>query len=132
MKKNLFKNIIIIETVIILLLGTIFISDYISNNTIWNLIIHHKEKETLLYKNKSPTSNGKVLIYKKDSLSLFDMYIRIEIIFNDTNIYSYSTTCYSNENLDFNNPHDVNVTWNDSIPTISIRNHPIVYVKYTK
>ena len=31
MKKNLFKNIIIIETVIILLLGTIFISDYISS-----------------------------------------------------------------------------------------------------
>ena len=36
------------------------------------------------------------------------------------------------ENLDFNNEQDVNVKWQNHIPSIYIRNHPTITIKAIK
>ena len=103
--------------------------NYFSNNTIWDLIIHDEHEDVLLYENRDATSKAKVQIYEKWSLSLFDRYIRVDITFNNLETYSYSTVCYSSENLDFNNAQDVNVKWKKHIPSIYMRNHPTMTIK---
>ena len=109
--KCLIKKLMIVETFIIGIISLFIGINYFSNNTIWNLIIHDESEEVLLYENKDATSKAKVQIYKIENLSLFDRYIRIDVIFNNLETYSYSTVCYSSENLDFNNIQDVSVKW---------------------
>lgn len=60
------------------------------------------------------------------------MDIRVDVVFNKLEKYSYSTLCYANENLDFNNRQDVNVKWKNHIPSIYIRNHPTITIKVIK
>lgn len=86
----------------------------------------------MLYENKDSLSNVIVKIYKVEHLSLFDVDIRVDVIFNKLEKYSYTTRCYSNENLDFNNEQDVNVKWQNHIPSIYIRNHPAITIKAIK
>ena len=131
MKKVLTKF-IILETIILLIVLFLITKNYFSNNTIWNLIIHDDQEETLLYENKDSLSNVIVKIYKVEHLSLFDMDIRVDVIFNKLEKYSSTTRCYSNENLDFNNEQDVNVKWQNHIPSIYIRNHPTITIKAIK
>ena len=131
MKKVLTKF-IILETIILLIVLFLITKNYFSNNTIWNLIIHDDQEETLLYENKDSLSNVIVKIYKVEHLSLFDMDIRVDVIFNKLEKYSYTTRCYSYENLDFNNEQDVNVKWQNHIPSIYIRNHPTITIKAIK
>lgn len=127
--KCLIKKLVIVETLIIVIVSLLIVINYFSNNTIWNLIIHDDPKEVLLYENKDATSKAKVQIYKIERLSLFDMYIRVNVTFNNLETYSYSTVCYSNENLDFNNAQDVNVKWKKHIPSIYMRNHPTMTIR---
>ena len=110
--KCLIKKLVIVETLIIVIVSLLIVINYFSNNTIWDLIIHDE-----------------VQIYEKWSLSLFDRYIRVDITFNNLETYSYSTVCYSSENLDFNNAQDVNVKWKKHIPSIYMRNHPMMTIK---
>lgn len=131
MKKVLTKF-IILETIILLIVLFLITKNYFSNNTIWNLIIHDDQEETLLYENKDSLSNVIVKIYKVEHLSLFDVDIRVDVIFNKLEKYSYTMRCYSNENLDFNNEQDVNVKWQNHIPSIYIRNHPTITIKAIK
>ena len=131
MKKVLTKF-IILETIILLIVLFLITKNYFSNNTIWNLIIHDDQEETLLYENKDSLSNVIVKIYKVEHLSLFDVDIRVDVIFNKLEKYSYTTRCYSNEILDFNNEQDVNVKWQNHIPSIYIRNHPTITIKAIK
>ena len=91
---------IILETIILLIVLFLITKNYFSNNTIWNLIIYDDQEEALLYENKDSLSNGIVKIYKVEHLSLFDVDIRVDVIFNKLEKYSYTTRCYSNENLD--------------------------------
>ena len=119
----------IVETFIIGIISLFIGINYFSNNTIWNLIIHDESEEVLLYENKDATSKAKVQIYKIENLSLFDRYIRIDVIFNNLETYSYSTVCYSSENLDFNNIQDVSVKWKKHIPSVYMRNHPTMTIK---
>lgn len=74
MKKVLTKF-IILETIILLIVLFLIKKNYFSNNTIWNLIIHDDQEETLLYENKDSLSNVIVKIYKVEHLSLFDVDI---------------------------------------------------------
>ena len=129
MMKCLIKKLMIIETFIIAIVFLFIVINYFSNNTIWNLIIHDEPEEVLLYENKDATSKAKVQIYKIERLSLFDMDIRVNVTFNNLETYSYSTRCYSSENLDFNNAQDVNVKWKKHIPSIYMRNHPTMTIK---
>lgn len=128
--KCLIKKLMITETLIIVIVSLFIVMNYFSNNTIWNLIIHDESEEVLLYENKDTTSKAKVQIYKIENLSLFDMHIRVDITFNNLEACSYSTVCYSNENLDFNNAQDVNVKWKKHIPSIYMRNHPTMTIKF--
>ena len=116
--KKILTKFIILETIILLIVLFLITKNYFSNNTIWNLIIH--------------LSNVIVKIYKVEHLSLFDVDIRVDVIFNKLEKYSYTTRCYSNENLDFNNEQDVNVKWQNHIPSIYIRNHPTITIKAIK
>lgn len=127
--KCLIKKLMIVETFIIGIISLFIGINYFSNNTIWNLIIHDESEEVLLYENKDATSKAKVQIYKIENLSLFDRYIRIDVIFNNLETYSYSTVCYSSENLDFNNIQDVSVKWKKYIPSVYMRNHPTMTIK---
>ena len=127
--KCLIKKLMIVEIFIIGIISLFIVINYFSNNTIWNLIIHDESEEVLLYENKDATSKAKVQIYKIERLSLFDMYIRVNVTFNNLETYSYSTVCYSSENLDFNNIQDVNVKWTKHIPSIYMRNHPTMTIK---
>lgn len=127
--KCLIKKLMIVETIIIVSVSLLIVINYFSNNTIWDLIIHDEPEEVLLYENKDVTSKAKVQIYKIERLSLFDMYIRVNVTFNNLETYSYSTVCYSSENLDFNNTQDVNVKWKKHIPSIYMRNHPTMTIK---
>ena len=129
MGKYLLKKLVIIETLMIGIVSLFIVINYFSNNTIWDLIIHDESEDVLLYENKDATSKAKVQIYEKWSLSLFDRYIRVDITFNNLETYSYSTVCYSSENLDFNNAQDVNVKWKKHIPSIYMRNHPTMTIK---
>lgn len=129
MGKYLLKKFVIIETLMIGIVSLFIVMNYFSNNTIWDLIIHDEHEDVLLYENRDATSKAKVQIYEKWSLSLFDRYIRVDITFNNLETYSYSTVCYSSENLDFNNAQDVNVKWKKHIPSIYMRNHPTMTIK---
>ena len=129
MGKYLLKKIVIIETLMIGIVSLFIVMNYISNNTILDLIIHDEHEDVLLYENKDATSKAKVQIYEKWSLSLFDRYIRVDITFNNLETYNYSTVCYASENLDFNNAQDVNVKWKKHIPSIYMRNHPTMTIK---
>ena len=127
--KCLINKLVIVETLIIVIVTLLIVINYLSNNTIWDLIIHDEHEYVLLYENSDAISKPKVQIYEKWSLSLFDRYIRVDITFNNLETYSYSTVCYSSENLDFNNNQDVNVKWKRHIPSIYIRNHPTMTIK---
>ena len=100
MRKCLIKKLMITETLIIVIVSLFIVMNYFSNNTIWNLIIHDEPEDVLLYENRDATSKAKVQIYKIENLSLFDMRIRVNVTFNNLETYSYSTVCYSSENLD--------------------------------
>lgn len=130
MRKCLIKKLMITETLIIVIVSLFIVMNYFSNNTIWNLIIHDELEDVLLYENRDATSKAKVQIYKIENLSLFDMRIRVNVTFNNLETYSYSTVCYSSENLDFNNNQDVNVKWKKHIPSIYMRNHPTMTIEF--
>ena len=129
MGKYLLKKLVITETLMIGIVSLFIVMNYFSNNTIWDLIIHDEPEDVLLYENRDATSKAKVQIYEKWSLSLFDRHIRVDITFNNLETYSYSTVCYSSENLDFNNAQDVNVKWKRYIPSIYMRNHPTMTIR---
>ena len=57
MGKYLLKKLVIIETLMIGIVSLFIVMNYFSNNTIWNLIIHDDQEETLLYENKDSLSN---------------------------------------------------------------------------
>ena len=128
--KCLIKKLMIVETFMIVSVSLLIVINYFSNNTIWNLIIHDEYEDVLLYENRDATSKAKVQIYEKHSLSLFDRHIRVDITFNNLETYSYSTVCYASEKLDFNNTLDVNVKWKKHIPSIYMRNHPTMTIKF--
>lgn len=130
MRKCLIKKLMITETLIIVIVSLFIVMNYFSNNTIWNLIIHDEPEDVLLYENRDATSKAKVQIYEKWSLSLFDRHIRVDITFNNLETYSYSTVCYASEKLDFNNTQDVNVKWKKHVPSIYMRNHPTMTIKF--
>ena len=86
--KKILTKFIILETIILLIVLFLITKNYFSNNTIWNLIIHDDQEETLLYENKDSLSNVIVKIYKVEHLSLFDVDIRVDVIFNKLEKYN--------------------------------------------